>query len=65
MFQPMQFDDGRGLFPDRLTASVPRGFKSYVRRAAEVVNQPLADFVRRAVEERAHEVLRSATQARS
>lgn len=65
MFQPMQFDDGRGLFPDRLTASVPRGFKSYVRRAAETINVPLAEFVRRAVEERANEVLRSGTQGRS
>ena len=43
------FDDGRGLYPERITASVPRGLPDLVREAAEIEGVSANEFVRRAL----------------
>ena len=49
MFDANPFDDGRGRYPDRISAQVPRGFRQVVSAAAakEGLNAP--EFVRRAL----------------
>ena len=34
MFDANPFDDGRGRYPDRVSAQVPRGFRQVVSAAA-------------------------------
>lgn len=46
---PPPFDDGRGLYPERLAAAVPRGFNDLVREAAGIEGVTIAEFVRRAL----------------
>lgn len=43
------FDDGRGLYPERIAASVPRGLPTLVREAAAREGVSVAEFVRRAI----------------
>lgn len=43
------FTDGRGLYPERLAVSVPRGLTEAAKRAAVTEGVTLAEFVRRAV----------------
>lgn len=43
------FEDGRGLYPERLSAVVPRGFSDLVRGAAGLEGVTIAEFVRRAL----------------
>ena len=43
------FDDGRGLYPERITASVPRGLPDLVRQTAAAEGVSAAEFVRRAI----------------
>ena len=45
-----QLDDGRGHLPDRIAASVPRGFRAKLKRAAEREGVTAAAFIRRALE---------------
>jgi hypothetical protein len=44
--------DGRGRYPDRITAAAPRGFRDEVRRAAAAERITMGEFVRRAIAER-------------
>lgn len=46
------FEDGRGLYSERLSAAVPRGFNALVREAAAVEGVTVAEFVRRALAHR-------------
>ncbi|SOR30292.1 protein of unknown function [Methylorubrum extorquens] len=46
------FNDGRGLYPERLSVTVPRGFPAVVKQAAEAEKVSVAEFVRRAVAHR-------------
>lgn len=43
------FEDGRGLYPERLSAAVPRGFNDLVREAADAERVTVAEFMRRAL----------------
>ena len=43
------FDDGRGLYPERLSVGVPRGLTDLVRAAAASEGVSAAEFVRRAI----------------
>jgi len=43
------FADGRGLYPERLSASVPRGLNELIKRASELEGVPRSEFIRRAV----------------
>ena len=43
------FDDGRGLYPERLSIAVPRGLGTLVRIASEGEGISINEFVRRAV----------------
>lgn len=43
------FTDGRGLYPERLAVSVPRGLTETAKRSAVAEGVTLAEFVRRAV----------------
>lgn len=43
------FDDGRGLYPERLSAAVPRGLSTLVKQAAQAEGVSINEFVRRAV----------------
>jgi hypothetical protein len=52
MFAHPPFDDGRGQYPDRITAAAPRGFRDEVKRAAEAEHITMGEFVRRALAER-------------
>jgi hypothetical protein len=49
MSETYPFDDDRGLFPDRITAAVPRGFRDQVRRAAVVRHVSMGELIRRAL----------------
>ena len=53
-----QFGDGRGKFPDRLTASVPVDMHGKIRAAAAAAGTSQAAFIRDAIDER----LRGSTQ---
>jgi hypothetical protein len=44
------FDDGRGRYPDFISAAAPRGLKDRVKRAAEAEHVSLGEFVRQAIE---------------
>lgn len=46
------FNDGRGLYPERLSVTVPRGLPAVVKQAAEAEGVSVAEFVRRAVAHR-------------
>jgi hypothetical protein len=50
MFDANLFDDGRGRYPDRISAQVPRGFRRVVNAAAEKEGISVAEFARRALE---------------
>jgi predicted HicB family RNase H-like nuclease len=50
MFDDNPFDDGRGRYPDRISAQVPRGFRRVVNAAAEKEGISVAEFARRALE---------------
>lgn len=52
IFTEPSFDDGRGRYPDRIAAAAPRGFRKQVKRAAEVEQITMGEFVRRAISER-------------
>ena len=43
------FTDGRGLYPERLSASVPRGLNDLIKRASELEGVPCSEFIRRAI----------------
>jgi hypothetical protein len=49
MFDCSPFDDGRGRYPDRISAQVPRGFRQVVSAAAERQGISGAEFARRAL----------------
>lgn len=51
MLLSIEFDDGRGQFPDVIRARVPRGFRSQVKQAAQAAGMPLSELVRRAIVE--------------
>jgi hypothetical protein len=44
-----EFDDGRGRFPDRISANVPKGLRSIAREVAREQGVGLGEFVRRAL----------------
>ena len=46
------FDDGRGRYPDRISAPAPRGMKSRIKRAAQASGLTSSAFIRAAVEGR-------------
>ncbi|MCK2056921.1 ribbon-helix-helix protein, CopG family [Methylobacterium sp. 37f] len=43
------FTDGRGLYPERLSASVPRGLTDLVKAAASAEGVATSEFIRRAI----------------
>ena len=43
------FTDGRGLYPERLSASLPRGLSELIKRASELEGVPRSEFIRRAI----------------
>lgn len=43
------FTDGRGLYPERLGASVPRGLTDLVKAAASAEGVATSEFIRRAI----------------
>jgi hypothetical protein len=49
MFDANPFDDGRGWYPDRISAQVPRGFRRVVSAAAAKESISAPEFVRRAL----------------
>ena len=49
MFQEHLFDDGRGRYPDKISAPVPVGFREAVREAAASNGISLGEFTRRAL----------------
>ena len=49
MFDANPFDDGRGRYPDRISAQVPRGFRQVVSAAAAKESISAPEFVRRAL----------------
>jgi hypothetical protein len=49
MFDDNPFDDGRGRYPDRISAQVPRGFRRVVNAAAAKESISSPEFVRRAL----------------
>jgi hypothetical protein len=49
MFDANPFDDGRGRYPDRISAQVPRGFRRVVSVAAAKESISVPEFVRRAL----------------
>jgi hypothetical protein len=49
MFDVSPFDDGRGRYPDRLSANIPRGLRDVARNVADAQGIPVAEFVRRAL----------------
>ncbi len=51
MLHAIEFDDGRGQFPDVIRARVPRGFRNQVKAAAQAAGVPLSELVRRAITE--------------
>jgi len=57
IFDPSLLEDGRGIYPDRITANVPRGFRERVRRASRAEQTTSAEFIRRAISERAEKIL--------
>lgn len=59
---PPPFDDGRGLYPERLAASVPRGLNDLVRAAAEAEGVTVAEFVRRALAHRLDQISKAETR---
>lgn len=50
-------DDGRGRFPDRIAANVPRGFRRQVRLAAAAERKSAAELIREALIQRVAQVL--------
>lgn len=44
-----RFTDGRGLYPERLSAGVPRGLNELIKRASELEGVPRSEFIRRAI----------------
>jgi hypothetical protein len=49
MFQEYLFDDGRGRYPDRISAPVPIGLREAAREVAASNSLSLGEFVRRAI----------------
>ncbi len=49
LYEGVTFDDGRGQFPERLKAPVPRGTRVQVKRKAEELGISAGELVRRAV----------------
>jgi hypothetical protein len=49
MFQEYLFDDGRGRYPDRISAPTPMGLREAARAAAASNGLSLGEFVRRAL----------------
>ena len=43
------FDDGRGRYPDRISANVPKGLRNIAREVASEQKMSLGEFVRRAL----------------
>lgn len=56
------FEDGRGLYPERLSAAVPRGFNDLVREAADAERVTVAEFVRRALLHRLDQMSKAETR---
>ncbi len=50
MFEGLTFDDGRGLYPERLKAAVPLGTRVRVKRKAEEEGISAGELIRRAVQ---------------
>jgi hypothetical protein len=47
LFDPDPFDDGRGRYPDRIAANVPRALGQVTRSVAAAQGVTTAEFVRR------------------
>jgi len=43
------FTDGRGLYPESLSASVPRVLNELIKRASELEGVPRYEFIHRAI----------------
>ncbi len=43
------FNDGRGLYPETVSAGVPIGLRALLRDAARKEGVPVAEFIRRAL----------------
>jgi hypothetical protein len=44
-----EFDDGRGRYPDRISANVPKGLRHTAREVAREQGMGLGEFVRQAL----------------
>ena len=55
------FDDGRGLYPDRVTAAAPIGMRADIRRAASLTGTTAAAFIRNAINQHVRAALSEAT----
>ena len=49
MFKEFKFDDGRGRYPDRISAPTPVGLREAAREAAASNGISLGEFTRRAL----------------
>ena len=49
MFEGATFDDGRGKYPDRISANVPLGLREAAREVAVGNRISLGEFTRRAL----------------
>jgi hypothetical protein len=45
----LEFDDGRGRYPDKISVNTPRGLRHVARKAAAAQDLSLGEFVRRAL----------------
>jgi hypothetical protein len=45
----LEFDDGRGRYPDRISANVPKGLRHTAREVAREQGMGLGEFVRHAL----------------
>lgn len=54
------FEDGRGRFPDRISAPALRGMRADIRRAASLTGTTAASFIRDAIDRHVRAVLSEA-----
>ena len=57
------FNDGRGQYPESVSASVPAGFPRLLRTAAHAEGVSAAEFIRRALSGRIQDFLDRASAA--
>jgi hypothetical protein len=48
----VEYDDGRGKYPDAMRIRAPRGWRACVRKLAEQEGVSVGEFLRRAIRER-------------